>query len=183
MSRFRRVEGGLSVKLEEYESALLESLAEQLVSLLSADEIGPAVSDPFAAWEAELGEEPLDTSDPVLARLFPSAYTDDADAEADFRRYTESTQRRTKIEQAGVVLAAIRAGREGRGRVLIPAAATQAWLQTVSALRLSLAVRLGIETADDAARLEALEEDDPRAFVHHVYEWLGYFVESLLAKL
>jgi hypothetical protein len=67
------------------------------------------------------------------------------------------------------------------GMVEIPLAHLDAWLKTVTSVRLSLAVRLGIETADDLQELDDLPDDDPRAFVYNIYEWLAFFSEALLA--
>lgn len=35
----------------------------------------------------------------------------------------------------------------------------------------------------DEERWEALDDDDPRAYVHHVYEWLGFVQETLVRAL
>ena len=56
-----------------------------------------------------------------------------------------------------------------------------AWLKTLTAVRLSLAARLGIETAEDAAELDGLPDEDPRLFVYRVYEWIAYLSENLLS--
>ncbi|MBN9170383.1 MAG: DUF2017 family protein, partial [Microbacterium sp.] len=47
----------------------------------------------------------------------------------------------------------------------------RAWLRTLAALRLVLAIRLGIDDEDDH------DEDDPR---FGVYDWLGYRLEGLV---
>lgn len=183
MTRIRRQHGRLVLRLAEYELALLTSLTEQLIGLLEAEQVEPVSEDPLDVWEAELSGGQLDQSDPVIARLFPPAYRDDPLAQAEFRRYTENAQRRTKAEQAQVVLDALESADPSERRVAIEASQTEAWLKTLAALRLSLAVRLGIQEAADIDELEALDADDPRAFVYNVYEWLGYFLETLLAAL
>ena len=55
------------------------------------------------------------------------------------------------------------------------------WLKTLTAVRLSLAVRLGIRTSEDAEELDELPETDPKAYVFRVYEWVAYLTENLLA--
>src|SRR3546814_11051811 len=42
--------------------------------------------------------------DPVLARLFPSAYPDDEEAAGEFRRFTESTLRDGKARAAVAII-------------------------------------------------------------------------------
>ncbi len=182
MSRFKRTGPQVLATLAEYEVSLLESLTDQLISLLEADGLAPAPDDPIAAWQADQDSE-LDTSDPVLGRLFPPAYRDDPGADADYRRFTQTDQRRARIAQARVVLDALAEADGGRHHVVIRDQDTDAWLKTLTALRLSLAVRLGIETADDVAGFEDLDDEDPRQVIYGIYEWLGYLSEELLSRL
>ena len=42
--------------------------------------------------------------DPVLQRLFPSAYPDDEEAASEFRRYTEGTLRDGKADAAALII-------------------------------------------------------------------------------
>ncbi|MBK8461223.1 MAG: DUF2017 domain-containing protein [Micropruina sp.] len=184
MTRIKRRGSQLKVTMGEYEASILDSLAEQLIELLEADQLAHPAEDPFARWEAELvGESELDTSDPVIARLFPAAYRDDPAAEADFRRYTQTTERRTKIAQARLVRDALAESDLGRSPVLIRLIDSDAWLKTINGLRLSLGVRLGVESADDLEELEALPEDDPRHYVLSIFNWLGGLLESLIDVL
>lgn len=179
MTRLRKTGPQLLASLAEYEVALLESLTDQFVTLLEADDLPASSDDPFAAWEADLGSD-LDTSDPVLGRLFPPAYADDPAAEADYRRFTQTDQRRARIGQARLVLDALGESDGGRHPVVIRLQDLDAWLKTLTALRLSLAVRLGIQTAADLADFEELDTEDPRDVVYGIYEWLGYLTEELL---
>ncbi len=184
MSLIERSGDAIVIDANEAEVAALESLVHQLMSILGADQVPPASDDPFAAWEAELSLDQLDTSDPVIARLFPRAYADDA-ADADFRRFTEGAQRRSRIDRARVVEAGLRATDSGTEPIRIPDAELSDWLMTLNAIRLSLSVRLGIETAADAERLDQ-ELDrvelavDQRALVYGVYQWLGHLLEWLI---
>lgn len=184
MTRFKKSGSQVLVTLADYEEAVLESLIEQLIELLQGEEIAPAgEADPFAQWEAEMAKPALDASDPVIARLFPPAYRDDPQAEAEFRRFTETAQRRTRIEHAELVLDALRETNAGRDPAVVRLVDADAWLKTISALRLSLSVRLSIETAADIDELEQLDDEEPRSVLYGMYEWLGYFLEGLLDKL
>jgi hypothetical protein len=55
----------------------------------------------------------------------------------------------------------------------------QAWLRSLTDVRLALATRLGVEQDDDDY-WDALPEDDPRAYLHDIYEWLGFVQETLV---
>ena len=58
----------------------------------------------------------------------------------------------------------------------------QAWLRSLTDVRLSLAVRLGIEDEEDAERV-AQSEDEAVAAMSDIYDWLGWVQESLVAAL
>ncbi len=184
MTRFRRSGDQLLLALADYEEAVLESMVEQLIDLLEGDGVRPQIDDQFDRWEAEMAAPgDLDISDPVIARLFPPAYRDDEKAEAEFRRFTESAQRRAKIAQARVVLHALLETSGGRDPAVIRGVDVDAWLKTIAALRLTLSVRLGIADAEDVEELEELDAEDPRGVMYNMYEWLGYLLEDLLDKL
>ena len=116
----------------------------------------------------------------MIQRLFPDAYADDRVAAEEFHRYTADEQRRGRLAAAHLVLADLAATHAGRRPVTVASGHVDAWLKTVNSVRLSLAVRLGIEAEDDHEELERLPADDPRAYVLELYDWLGFVLESLL---
>jgi hypothetical protein len=59
----------------------------------------------------------------------------------------------------------------------------QAWLRTLTSVRIAVATRLGITDAESAQELSELDDDDPRAFMVSVYDWLGFAQETLIAAL
>jgi hypothetical protein len=127
----------------------------------------------------------FDHSDPVVCRLFPEAYPEDASGTAEFRRYTEGDLKTAKIDQAGAILAAL-PGDSG-GEVRLDAEAAEAWLRALNDARLAMGVRLGIKDGTDlGAELDDAVADDPsssRVFQLSVYAYLGYLQESLLNAL
>ncbi len=155
---------------------LLDSLSEQLIELLvdsapASPEVDP--DDPFAMWEADLAHEPEDSDppeDPALQRLFPNPYPNDARAAFDFRRYTESDNRRAKIEDART----LRRGLAEAPPIRIPKDQVDPWLRTLNALRLVLASRLGIDDEDAMDELHEADDSDPRALMGGVMDWLAY---------
>lgn len=174
----------IRLRLTEYEATLLESLLDQLAGLLEGDTEPVVEDDPFARWQAEFSETgQLDHTDPVIGRLFPDAYPQDPAATAEFRRFTQARQRQDRIQHAETVMSALRDSEGGRKPVEVRVIEIDTWLKALTALRLSLAVRLGIERAEDADDLDQLGEDDPRSYVYRVYEWLGYLSEGLLSQL
>ncbi|WDZ88033.1 DUF2017 domain-containing protein [Micromonospora cathayae] len=127
----------------------------------------------------------FDHSDPVVGRLFPDVYADDAASSAEFRRYTEGDLKTAKIDQAGAILAAL--PDEQGGEVRLDAEAAEAWLRALNDARLAMGVRLGVKEGTDlGAELDEAVAADPastRVFQLSVYAYLGYLQESLLNAL
>ncbi len=58
----------------------------------------------------------------------------------------------------------------------------QSWLKSLTDIRLSLAVRLGIENEEDAM-LVGESSDEAIVAMSEIYDWLGYVQETLIAAL
>ena len=123
-----------------------------------------------------------DARDPAVARLTPDVYPEDAEASRAFADATRDDLLDRRAADAAVVRAALSGFEEdpdGIGEedalaprdVVIPDGELDAWLRTLTALRLVIASRLGIVHEDD------LHEDDPR---RGVYDWLGYRLDGLI---
>lgn len=192
MRKFTRRRGTITSQLSRYEVTMLTSLVRQLVELMtdglgeSTPEPAEAGDDPFDRWARELQlhpDEPEVPEDPVLQRLFPNPYPHDPEAASDYRRFTQSDLRDARVVAARQVLADLAATDDGARPVRVGDEAVDAWLKTLTALRLSLASRLGISDEDSAAELSELPDRDPRAYLYSVYEWLGFAQETLLGCL
>jgi len=191
----RRRRGGLLASFEPGEAHVIASLTSQVVELLR-DRNGESASDPDPlAGELGLSGGPsLPPDDPVLQRLLPDAYRDDADDAAEFRRFTERSLTSTKVANAEAVLASLRdaglddvdpdseADSDTEIEVELGPDAVQAWLRTLTDVRLSLAVRLGIEDDDDAMLLHQSDDEAVLALAE-LYDWLGYVQETLVQAL
>lgn len=187
----RRKRGRVRAEFEPAEAALLANLLAQIVELLR-DRNGPEESspDPLFAQLAATGSA-LPPDDPVLKRLLPDAYRDDDESAADFRRFTERGLSSAKVENAQAVVASLAAGgfdpddpeqSEDPIEVELGDRAVQAWLRSLTDVRLALAVRLGIESEEDA-EAAAASDDEAVSVVVDIYEWLGFVQESLVAAL
>jgi hypothetical protein len=195
MRRFKRRGGVITSDFNVDEVQLLQSLLRQLIDVINSDRAvgddlgGPAetgaADDPFAAWAAELADEgPVEPpTDPVLRRLLPDAYPNDPKASAEFRRFTDRDLRTKKIKDAEVVLSHLAATDNGREHLRIPVEEADHWLRSLTSVRLAVAGRLGITDSTAADEIAELPEDDPRAFLASVYEWLGFAQETLVSAL
>jgi hypothetical protein len=189
--KFARKRGMITTQLSAYEVELLTSLVKQLVELVSDGEPAGFATrtqpdDAFDALVADMQvnpDEPEISEDPVLKRLFPSAYPNDAAAASDFRRFTERDLRVQKVAEAQVVLDRLEATALGAHDLKIPREETDAWLRTLTSIRLAVATRLGINDAVTAERLAELPDDDPRSFLVSVYDWLGFAQETMVNAL
>ncbi len=192
----KRRRGGIAATFEAGEAHLLANLAGQVVELLR-DRNGAEESDadPLAA-QLGMGGPSLPPEDPVLQRLLPDAYRDDPDDAGEFRRFTERSLTSAKVLNAETLIGSLvdggltfgdlpddLDGDEGdRVEVELDADEVQAWLRALTDVRLSLAVRLGIETDDDAFRVA--QSDDPAiAAMSDIFDWLGYVQETLVSAL
>ena len=173
-----------------FEADLLRSLAAQLVELLRNEEAAPAEhQDPFEAM-MDFSGPTSEPEDPVLARLFPTAYPDDEEAAAEFRRFTEGSLRDGKAAAACAIID----GLEEAGLppeltedglmidVELDEAGAETWLRSFTDIRLALATRLGVEEGDEDYWL-SLPDEDPRAQAHDIYDWVGYLQETLVDAL
>lgn len=192
MKKFTKHGKIISSHLSSYETSLLTSLCNQLTEMLVEAITDPPPTaedqsdDPFALWARDFAAEPEEPGlpdDPAIQRLFPNAYPHDAAASSDFRRYTARDLRDKKLAAVRVVLADLAATQHGAYPVKIDPDGTDAWLKTLTNLRLSVATRLGITDTETAEELANVSDDDPRAFMYSVYEWLGFAQETLVGAL
>ena len=163
--------GKITLKLDDAEQGVLSQLFEQMAELLNDSE-SETSSDPLAKMLNMSGSTQI-SEDPALARLFPDGYSDDVQASADFRRFTEQDLRAQKI----AVLATVRADLENwNGKSTVNAQQAQDWLKALNDLRLVLGTRLEIsdeiETDFDA--------DEPGM---HLYNYLTYLQGTLIDSL
>lgn len=121
--------------------------------------------------------------DPAVLRLLPDAYPDDDEASREFRRLTGADMLERRAEDARTVLATL--GMDGGEldpasdpdttiTVALGETEARAWMRTLSAVRLVLATRLGIQDQDDH------RPDDAR---FGIYDWIGYRLDGLVAAL
>jgi hypothetical protein len=173
-----------------FEADLLRSLAGQLVELLRNEAAVPRDdADPLEAM-LDFSGPTQEPEDPVLARLFPTAYPTDEDAASEFRRFTEGGLRDGKAASAIVIID----GLEEAGLppelteeglmidVELDEPTAETWMRSFTDLRLALATRLGVEEGDEDY-WASLPDDDPTAQAHDIYEWVGYLQETLVQAL
>lgn len=176
----RSIRGKVILNLNNDERIILADLYRQMQDLLETPDV-PESTDPLAVLVGLDGPTEAPT-DPAVARLFPAAYTDDALAAADFRRFTEPDLRSEKLFNLDLVSDLLETSEEspvGIKTELNPAQ-VNAWLRSLNDLRLVLGTRIGIgETEDQGEQIE-FDHDDPG---YHLYDYLTYLQGTLIDAL
>lgn len=181
---------GVLATFSGFEADLLRSLASQLVELLRNEVAAPTPSHDPLEDLLDFSGPTTEPDDPVLARLFPTAYPDDEESAGEFRRFTEGTLRDGKARNAVLIIDTLEsAGLPGELEddglwidVELPFDQARAWLTSFTDIRLALASRLGVDEGDEDY-WDSLPEDDPRTHVHDIYQWVGFLQETLVDSL
>ena len=221
MRAFRRVPEGLVCGLDDWERELLARLALEVRALLQADAPptpGPGQSetssssrpDPVRPGESERDREVLEAldfdldpptnhvhsgrpnTDPVIAVLLPQASEDPITA-MEVSSLTRARLRGDKVDRLASLAAELRAPSGPEGTVLVAPGQESDWLGASNDIRLVLAQRLGIESAQDAERVHAAafqevpEEETSREQWYRgtalVYDMVTWWQESLVSAL
>lgn len=186
MSRKR---GRIFAEFTDVEARLMVSLCSQLISLYEdRHATDTSEQDPLMAMMGS--NQPVsEPEDPVLQRLLPNAYRDEPEDAAEFRRLTERQLTVNKSQNArSIIETFIAAGLDLAAdsgpdlEVEMDADAALSWLRALTDLRIAVAVRLGIETDDDA-EIISQSRDSQTLAMYDIYEWLGYVQETLVAAM
>jgi Domain of unknown function (DUF2017) len=146
VQRTRR--GTYEVHLPEPERALLSSLADQLRELLAET-----------------------TDDPVVRRLFPTAYHDDAERDREYQQLVRDELLERRLAALATVEDTLEASELDEEQL-------NAWLRGLNDLRLVLGTRLDVSEAP----LD-VDADDPDAPAYAVYEYLGFLLSEVVDAL
>jgi hypothetical protein len=114
-------------------------------------------------------EARIDAEDPSTRRLFPPAYPDDADAEADYR----SMARGELLDGRREAIQTVRSTLDAED---LDPAQTAAWLAVLNDLRLVVGTQIDVKQDLD----QMPDEDDPRHQGFVEYMFLGWLVEQFV---
>ena len=221
MRAFRRVPEGLACGLDDWERELIARLALEVRGLLQADApsaedagesetSSPSRPDPVRPGESERDREVLEAldfdldapinhvhagrpnADPVIAVLLPQA-SEDPLTSMEVSSLTRARLRGDKVDRLVRLAAELRAPSGPGETVLVASGQESDWLGAINDIRLVLAQRLGIESAQDAEHVhavafqEAPEEETDREQWYRgtalVYDMITWWQESLVSAL
>jgi hypothetical protein len=117
--------------------------------------------------------EVLQTNDPDLRRLFPPAYTDDDDANDEYRRLMREELLEGK-------LAALEIVEQTAGADHLTGEQLEGWLGALESLRLFLGTQLDVSEETYA---QELDPDDPSTLALALYGYLSWLQEEAVEAL
>jgi hypothetical protein len=139
----------------------------------------------FADLERLLGSDA--GPDPVTERLFPRAYLDptEENAESQWQSSVHGDLVESRRSALGIVFLGLRAAPEtapgsGMREVALDEAGAAHWLGVLNDARLAFGTALEVTAGTD---LEELDPDDPRAEGYAVYDWLTHLLAALLGAI
>lgn len=151
----RRRNGEVDVTLTQVEADLIRSVVDQMAQVLEL---------------------------PPEGRLFPPAYKDDPEAQAEYARLMTAELaegKRRAIRSVQSTLARRKAKRDAWSARLSAEEADD-WLAVLNDARLTLGTRLDV--TDDSYERD-IDPSDPDAAAHEVFRYLGYVEESLVESM
>ena len=144
--------GGTRLLLDDAETDIIRRLAGELRALITSG---------------------ADESDPVLDRLFPSAYSDEADEDA-YRELVYDDLVQYKLEALDAISTSLG---DPESDITLESEALSMWLATLTDIRLAIGTRLDVDEERMAADIDP---SDPNAQALSVLHWLGWIQEGLL---
>jgi hypothetical protein len=161
-ARFQLRGDGVIVSLETAEVELLRSVPAELQTVLA----GSAKDDP------------------VYNRLFPSAYLDptEENAEQEWQELVHPELLRERLAALELVATTLDRAVTKRGRAELELAPdeVQAWMGVLNDARLALGTRLGVT---EQAEAEEIDPSAPDAAAHALYGWLTWLQNDLVETL
>lgn len=140
------------VEVFEWQQEMLANLVEQLRDLL------------------------LEGSSPLLRRLYPTAYPDDAEADAKYGELVRDQLLESHLSALDTL--------ERTSATAAPVPMTDAelgqWMQAINSVRLILGTRLDVSEDDEP---DDLDEDDPDYALHAVYDVLSVMLDLIVRAL
>lgn len=155
LERVRRTRAGrYQVQLRPNETTLLRQLIAQLREQLTAS-----------------------TDAPIVQRLFPPAYANDAERDAGYQVLTRDTLLEGKLASLAAIESNLGPVGAETDTELDQAELTE-WMQALNSLRLVLGTRL--DASDEGFEIDP---NDPEAPLHAVYEFLGWLLTQIVDEM
>lgn len=146
----RQRSGRWGLRLGDDERKLLASLADQLCDLIESE-----------------------PDEPVLSRLFPTAYPDDIAHEAEWQVFKAAELRDSMRDHLGVLEAITTQTEMSNDEV-------HSWMRALNALRLVIGTRLDVSEENTE---DQIDPDDPDYSSWVLYDFLGHLLDRTVRDL
>lgn len=120
----------------------------------------------------EMVTTPANESDDRVKRLFPVAYANDADHDAEYQHYMRDELVASRVAAIDIVLETIEARDITESQLM-------AWMRSVNSVRLVLGTMLDIQEDDSTELLPT----DPQFGEHALYDYLSYLLEQIIEAI
>ncbi len=150
---------------------------ELSVVLRLIGELRGLLTDEGDTQDGDRGAQNTATS-PVLARLFPTAYPDDEEKEAEYQRLMRDELVTSRLHQIDAVTAALE--HDTSGAADMTEGDVIALMQSVNAVRIVLGTIIGISDEDDD---DDVDDDHPFAGEYHLYGYLSWLLDWIVRSL
>jgi hypothetical protein len=144
-----RTDGGFDLNLPDEERELLSNVLPQLREVMA------------------------NPDDERARRLFPTAYLNDVERDAEYHRFMREELVASRLAALATFAETARAGR-------VDEAALLSWMQAINGVRLVLGTLLDIGEDDN---LDGLTKDDPRLPEYALYGYLSGLLEEIVQAL
>lgn len=144
-------EGTFAINLEDQERATMIGFVRQLDDLLGAD-----------------------ADDPRLRRLYPAAYHDDPERDAEYQGYMRDELMQSRRASIATVIEAL------SDPAPVTAEQLHGFMMVLNSLRLVLGTLLDVDEASDT---DDIDQDDPLFGQAQLYGYLGWLLEWTVAAL
>lgn len=163
MARVHMDTEGVSIELETAEVELLTALPTEIRRYFDV------VTDP---------------EDPVYQRLFPRAYLDPTEDQAEmaYTAFVRPESSESRLQALDALTLALEEATALPGGVIVRLAPEQAdaWARAINEARLALGVQLHITEEHE---LDGLDQTDPRAPLAEIYGWLSWLQTELIEAI
>ena len=150
--RFRTKRSGIvEINITEDERSLLADLIDQLRELV-------------------LSTSPAGEVDPALRRLYPTAYADDAQHEAEYQRLMRDQLLERRLSHLDVVENTLNDQELNQESL-------SSWIMSINDLRLVLGTHLDVSEDEEPL---FLEDDDPKHHQSAIYHYLSHLLGELI---
>jgi Domain of unknown function (DUF2017) len=142
--------------------------------------VAPDVADLVVHLSGELRDvlTQADADDPALRRLFPAAYHNDAERDAEYQELMRGELTASRLTALARVIDVFTSSER-----ILTRGDMELFLQTTNAVRLLLGTMLDVSEDDQEDTEDSDDPDDPDAAHQHLYAYLGWLLEAAVSAL